>query len=159
MSARDNIAAHFTSDTLANQLLDAFRAESIAEFETYPGELAMLRGLLGVIRVVAKHGDMDEVRRLLAEHASDEQAAIAGGRLVSATDRLALLRRAIRDYEGEWTTRMVQRLYRARGYDAPLRKTARDDLALLHRQGLLVCDDTDPGRRRYRLNHAHGGAR
>ncbi|MER6607324.1 hypothetical protein ABT282_15780 [Streptomyces sp. NPDC000927] len=43
--------------------------------ETYPGELAMLRGLLGVLRVVVKHGDMDEVRRLLAEHASDEQDA------------------------------------------------------------------------------------
>lgn len=47
--------------------------------ENYPGELAMLRGLLGVIRVVAEHGDMDEVRRLLAEHASDEQAAYAEG--------------------------------------------------------------------------------
>ncbi|MFD5057410.1 hypothetical protein [Streptomyces sp. NPDC058394] len=61
----------------AEALLNAFRAESIAQFEAYPGELAMLRGLLGVVRVVAKHGDMNEVRRLLAEHASDEQAAHA----------------------------------------------------------------------------------
>ncbi|MFF9568451.1 hypothetical protein [Streptomyces sp. NPDC014685] len=45
--------------------------------ESYPDELSMLRGLLGVIRAVAKHGDMEEVRRLLAEHASDEQAAYA----------------------------------------------------------------------------------
>ncbi|MEU2135333.1 hypothetical protein [Streptomyces sp. NPDC018352] len=45
--------------------------------ENYPGEIVMLRGLLGVIRVVAEHGDMGEVRRLLAEHASDEQAAFA----------------------------------------------------------------------------------
>lgn len=45
--------------------------------EAYPGELAMLRGLLGVLRVTAAHGDMTEVRRLLAEHASDEQAAYA----------------------------------------------------------------------------------
>ncbi|MEV7959331.1 hypothetical protein ACIO6T_41265 [Streptomyces sp. NPDC087532] len=45
--------------------------------ETYPGELSMLRGLLGVMQVVAKHGDMGEVRRVLAEHASDEQAAYA----------------------------------------------------------------------------------
>ncbi|MEV6102670.1 hypothetical protein [Nocardia sp. NPDC051981] len=52
----------------------------------------------------------------------------------------------------------MQRLYRAREYAAPLRKTARDDLATLARQGLLVLDDTDPGRRCYRLNHAHGGA-
>lgn len=47
--------------------------------EAYPGELAMLRGLLGVLRPVAQHGDMDEVRRLLAEHAADEQAAYAEG--------------------------------------------------------------------------------
>ncbi|MEU3219988.1 hypothetical protein [Streptomyces sp. NPDC006971] len=64
-------------------LLDAYRAEVLreaAEAEAYPGELAMLRGLLGTIQVVARHGsDMDEVRRLLAEHASDEQAAYAEG--------------------------------------------------------------------------------
>ncbi|MEV0915459.1 hypothetical protein AB0I93_14460 [Streptomyces sp. NPDC049967] len=45
--------------------------------ENYPGELAMLRGLLGVLRAVAKHGDMAEVQRLLAEHTADEQAAYA----------------------------------------------------------------------------------
>ncbi|MFF8716212.1 hypothetical protein ACF07T_32975 [Streptomyces sp. NPDC015184] len=49
-----------------------------ASIENYPGELAMLRGILGVIRATATHGgDMGEVRRLLAEHASDEQAAYA----------------------------------------------------------------------------------
>lgn len=47
--------------------------------EAYPGELFMARGLVGVLRVVADHGDMAEVRRLLAEHASDEQAAYAEG--------------------------------------------------------------------------------
>ncbi|MFH9215422.1 hypothetical protein [Streptomyces globisporus] len=52
-------------------------AELEAAVEAYPGELAMLRGLLGVLRVVTKHGDMDEVRRLIAEHAADEQAAYA----------------------------------------------------------------------------------
>lgn len=45
--------------------------------EAYPGELAMLRGLLGVLRVTAQHADMAEVQRLLAEHAADEQAAYA----------------------------------------------------------------------------------
>ncbi|MEU0634366.1 hypothetical protein [Streptomyces sp. NPDC005989] len=77
---------------------------------------------------------------------------------MSAADRLALLRRAIRDRgTAPWTTRMVQQLYRARGYDAPLRKTARDDLATLHRQGLLVLDDTDPDRRVFRLAGTNGG--
>jgi hypothetical protein len=46
--------------------------------ESYPGELVMFRGLLGVLRVTAQHGDMAEVRRLLTEHASDEQAAFPG---------------------------------------------------------------------------------
>lgn len=31
MSARENIAAHFTSDTLADQLLNAYRAEVLRE--------------------------------------------------------------------------------------------------------------------------------
>ncbi|MFB7219380.1 hypothetical protein [Streptomyces sp. NPDC056227] len=71
---------------------------------------------------------------------------------MSASDRLAILRRAIRDYQGEWTTRRVQNLYRAHGHTVPNRKTHKEDLALLARQGLLICDDTDPGRRCYRLN-------
>ncbi|WP_326768590.1 hypothetical protein OG978_32365 [Streptomyces sp. NBC_01591] len=78
---------------------------------------------------------------------------------MSAADRRALLRRAVRDHQGEWTTHRVQDLYRDRSYDAPFRRTARQDLAVLARQGLLVLDDTDPGRRVFRLNHAHGGAR
>lgn len=74
---------------------------------------------------------------------------------MSAGDRLALLRRAIRDYDGgPWTTRMVQQLYRAHGYAAPYRRTAKGDLAQLHRQGFLVLDDTDPGRRVYRFDRA-----
>ncbi|MEE1774492.1 hypothetical protein PUR34_41555 [Streptomyces sp. JV185] len=76
---------------------------------------------------------------------------------MSAADRLSILRRAIRDYQGEWTARMVQDLYRAREYAAPKRKTARDDLATLHRQGLLVLDDTDPSRRVFRLARMNGG--
>lgn len=76
---------------------------------------------------------------------------------MSAADRLALLRRAVRDYQGEWTTRRVQQLYRSHAYAAPLRKTARDDLALLHRQGLLVLDDA-PGRRSYTLAKIRGAA-
>lgn len=36
MSARDEIAAHFTSDTLADQLLDAHRAEVLAEADLLP---------------------------------------------------------------------------------------------------------------------------
>ncbi|MGW3164784.1 hypothetical protein ACWC9Q_18310 [Streptomyces sp. NPDC001142] len=76
---------------------------------------------------------------------------------MSAADRLSLLRRAVRDSRGEWTTHRVQELYRSRAYAAPFRRTARQDLAVLARQGLLVLDDTDPGRRVFRLAHANGG--
>ncbi|WP_326698020.1 hypothetical protein OG909_12120 [Streptomyces sp. NBC_01754] len=46
--------------------------------EAYPGELAMLRGVLGVVRTVADHGDITELRRIVAEHRADEQAAYDG---------------------------------------------------------------------------------
>lgn len=61
--------------------LSSADAITLTDAETYPGELAMLRGLLGVLRATAKHGpdNMAEVRRLLAEHTSDEQAALTRG--------------------------------------------------------------------------------
>ncbi|MFK0182487.1 hypothetical protein ACIQVR_41795 [Streptomyces xanthochromogenes] len=60
---------------------------------------------------------------------------------MSAPDRLAILRQAVREHPGPWTTRTVQTLYKTHGHNAPHRKTARDDLALLARQGLLLCRD------------------
>ncbi|MFF8716211.1 hypothetical protein ACF07T_32970 [Streptomyces sp. NPDC015184] len=77
---------------------------------------------------------------------------------MSAADRLALLRRAVRDDRGEWTTHRVQELYRSREYAAPFRRTARQDLAVLARQGLLVLDDTDRGRRVFRPARPSGGS-
>lgn len=65
---------------------------------------------------------------------------------MSAPTRLALLRRAVRDYQGAWTTQKVRALYAAHNYDAPLRSTARDDLARLARQGLLVQHGPDNNR-------------
>lgn len=45
--------------------------------EAHDGELAMLRGLVRTLRVVVRPDevDVDEVRRLLHEHASDAEAA------------------------------------------------------------------------------------
>lgn len=76
---------------------------------------------------------------------------------MSAPRRRALLLQAIRDWQGEWTTTRVQRLYRSRAYAVPMRKTCRDDLAQLHRQGLLVLHDLDPNRRFYTLNRITTG--
>lgn len=64
---------------------------------------------------------------------------------------------AIRDGQGEWTTSRVQKLYRSRAYAVPMRKTARDDLAQLHRQGFLTLDGRDPNRRFYTLNSTMEG--
>ncbi|POG47134.1 hypothetical protein BV881_12410 [Streptomyces sp. ZL-24] len=78
----------------------------------------------------------------------------------SPTDaRLVVLRELARDYQGEITTRMVQQLYVSRFGPGDWRGKARQDLAQLVGEGLLICDDTDPGRRTFRLNHAHGDTR
>lgn len=43
--------------------------------EAYPGQLAMLTGLVATLRAVATHGDLADVRKLLDEHQRDEQDA------------------------------------------------------------------------------------
>ncbi|MFF6781373.1 hypothetical protein [Streptomyces sp. NPDC012510] len=76
---RGNMTVH--SPVEVQSRLDAYRAEILAEAtgpENYSGELAMLRGLLGVLRATAKHGDFHQVQQLLAEHERDEQDAYAG---------------------------------------------------------------------------------
>ncbi|MFG2670815.1 hypothetical protein [Streptomyces sp. NPDC048445] len=70
--------------------------------------------------------------------------------------RLAVLRAMVRDYQGDITTRMVQQLYVRRFGPGDWRGKARQDLAQLTADGLLLVDDTDPGKRRFRLNHAYG---
>lgn len=76
---------------------------------------------------------------------------------MTTADRLAVLRALARDYQGELTTRIVQQRYTARFGKGDWRSKARQDLAQLTGEGLLICDETDPGRRCYRLNYAHGG--
>lgn len=65
-------------DGRANALYLSVRTHVLAEapsVEAYPGELAMLRGLLGMVRVISQHSDIDELRRVLAEYDIDESAA------------------------------------------------------------------------------------
>jgi hypothetical protein len=88
-SARRQIVAALSEDSLggiatlqdvdrAEQLVDAHRAEVLAaDGQAYDGELAMLRGLVRVLRVVARQDDLAEVQRLLIEHVRDETAARA----------------------------------------------------------------------------------
>lgn len=71
--------------------------------------------------------------------------------------RLIVLRVLARDYQGDITTRIVQTHYVAKFGPGDWRGKARQDLAQLVGEGLLICDDSDPGRRVHRLNHAHSG--
>ncbi|WP_354596807.1 hypothetical protein R1Y80_09665 [Streptomyces sp. JL1001] len=73
--------------------------------------------------------------------------------------RLMVLRKMASDTVGNITTRMVQQLYVQQFGPGDWRGKARQDLAQLTGEGLLICDDTDPARRVHRLNHAHGGTR
>lgn len=61
----------------------------------------------------------------------------------------------IRATGGKWTTGMVVRFYRSNGV-APCRKTARDDLALMARRGLLRRHGAT-NNLHYTLNAAGGG--
>lgn len=69
-----------------------------------------------------------------------------------AEERLPVLRDAVEQWLGEWTTRRVQRLYGARFGPGPWRRAAGSDLATLHQQHLLDLHDEDPGRRFYTMN-------
>lgn len=73
--------------------------------------------------------------------------------------RLKILRAVVADYQGDITTRAIQQLYVNRFGPGDWRGKARQDLAQLVTDGLLLLDDTDPGRRVFRFNHAHGGNR
>ncbi|MFJ3590106.1 hypothetical protein ACIQUY_31800 [Streptomyces sp. NPDC090231] len=71
--------------------------------------------------------------------------------------RLKILRAVVADYQGAITTRAIQQLYVNRFGPGEWRGKARQDLAQLVKDELLICDDTDPGHRVFRFNH--GGNR
>lgn len=73
------------------------------------------------------------------------------------TARLKVLRATVRDYQGDITTGVVKRLYVAQFGPGDWQGKARQDLAQLVTDGLLILDDSDPDNRRFRYNHAHGG--
>lgn len=116
--------------------------------ETFDGELAMLRGLVRVLRTVARQDDLREVQRLLAEHASDENAARAGAKRARMwpKDWDQVLDTAIRDEGGEWTTLRVQHLYKARYEVGLFRGDARMCLSERAHKGLLQLHDRPSGR-------------
>ncbi|MEV5851455.1 hypothetical protein [Streptomyces anulatus] len=71
--------------------------------------------------------------------------------------RLRILRDLVRDYQGDITTGMVQKLYVREFGAGDWRGKARTDLAQLAKEGLLILDDRDPDARVFRRNHAYTG--
>lgn len=60
---------------------------STPDEQAYDGELAILRGLVRVLRTVVRENDtLPEVRRLLWQHASDDAAAREGNGSRPAAD-------------------------------------------------------------------------
>jgi len=146
--------------------LDAHRAEVLADDgQAYPGELAMLHGLIATLRVVAEHGDLRQVRKLLEEHKADDAAARAETVTAPAgpTGRVAQLLDAIRTGRGRWTTVTAFRFYRdhIRSLDhipnTQLRAVARGDLRDLTAWGHLARHE-EPGRQYYTLKTPKDGA-
>lgn len=70
-----------------------------------------------------------------------------------------VLRIAITDWQGEWTTRRVQKLHKFRFGLGRHRFDARADLKDLLAEGLLVLHDEDPNRVFYTFNSWNGGSR
>ncbi|WP_435252194.1 hypothetical protein [Streptomyces tendae] len=151
---------------LVDQLLAKYDAERGPE--AYSGELDMLRGLIATLHAVAEHGDLGDVRKLLAEHKADDDAARAeqtthrrtptvvppGG----PTGRVGQLLDAIRTARGEWPVHRAVAFYRE---NVPglrsmphrnLRTVARGDLRDLTAWGHLDRhDDPENARRFYTL--------
>jgi hypothetical protein len=136
--------------------------------EAYPGELDMLRGLIATLRVVAQHGDLTDVVKLLDEHQRDEQDAYAEAPAVSdgpagPTGRVARLLNAIRTGRGRWTTARAAQFYRDCGIEPPgaqwsrTRTVARGDLRDLAAWGHLIRHE-EPGRTYFVLKTRKGGA-
>jgi hypothetical protein len=73
------------------------------------------------------------------------------------TARLKVLQAMAADYQGTITAAAVTRLYVSRFGEGDWRGKARQDLAALVDKGVLIRDDSDPDRRVFRFNHAHGG--
>ncbi|MEU9558034.1 hypothetical protein [Streptomyces fumanus] len=141
------------------------RAEALAaDGQAYDGELAMLRGLVSTLRVMARHGDLADIQHLFEVYDRDVRDATAGPApdvqaVPGLTDRQARLLAAIRIYGGEWNTRRALALFAVTHPGVVQRGTARRDLAALQRAGHLVLVDA-PDNRHYVLHPVlAGGAR
>lgn len=77
MNARNEGAS---TERAAEELVNTHMVEVLPHLgEQYPGELAMLRGVIRALRTAARNGDLAEVQRLLIANLRDEQGARENG--------------------------------------------------------------------------------
>ncbi|MGW6652442.1 hypothetical protein AMK23_26140 [Streptomyces sp. CB02130] len=163
MSARDDAISWGLPAQQADDVLTRHRAEVLNEAaDAAYAEGDRLYDEQGFVAAEAAWGLSSLLRRMAnpskaarMQDAADTLAAHRSPAKPPLKSRLALLLAHVQEHGGDWTTRRVQKLYVAEEQPAPLRVTARKDLHALHAMGWLVVDTTDPGRRVYRLNHAH----
>lgn len=140
MSARDDLWYRITrhcSDALADELLNAYRAEVLTELA------AKLDGRLNL--TVHKTVSKDAVRRFLELEASAARAAAntedtpaapaPDPEVATDTTRRAQLLYAMATQGGHWKSGTVQRWYEQHGYEGLGVRAARRDLAALRDRG------------------------
>lgn len=131
---------------------------SAPDAEAYPGELAMLRGLVRTLRVVVRYDDdVAEVRRLLHQHAADEAAAYAALGDVDKARQAALLTGILAAPARRWKSGRAISLLREAGYHPVSPSTASHDLGALAAAGHLVRHE-ESGVVWYELTPRAGGA-
>ncbi|MFB7711643.1 hypothetical protein [Streptomyces sp. NPDC056105] len=149
MTARDDIAAHFTSDALADELLDAYRSEILREEmrnlrriereDTPEGALGTRTGLLRAALI------LDERAELIGEKAT-AAAATATPTPFLEDARLRTLHDAMRAQPGEWRTSHARRALRDAGFKGLGRNTASQFLRALVEKGLATAHGPEDGR-------------
>ncbi|MFH9823070.1 hypothetical protein [Streptomyces bobili] len=148
MSALDDIRLALTDVYGTGPVLDGLTADdmvkaAVTEFgldaEAYPGELAMLRGLVRTLRVIVRDDNaVAEARRLLHHHADDEAAAYEQMGDPTLARQAALLNAILQAPARRWKSGRAISVLREAGYHPVSPNTASHDLAALASAGHLV---------------------
>lgn len=144
----------------AEQLLDAYRAEVLAEVDAQFAAMELPEELKGTFNAVS-YADAWRRCRAVVQAMAEEKSSPAGAdatpdKATAREARLAQLLDTIRTHGGKWSTRSVQQVRRATG--GPVQRgTARRDLTELARRGHLQQHGAGDGRY-YTLRRRVGGA-
>ncbi|MFD7774318.1 hypothetical protein [Streptomyces sp. NPDC059753] len=136
MSARDDIAAHFTSGALADELLDAYREEVL---ETAAHWLEAVGEMTAPYLIRTCDGPRRGEKATAA-------AATATPTPFLEDARLRTLHDAMRTQPGQWRTSHARRALRDAGFKGLGRNTASQFLRALVEKGLATAHGPEDGR-------------